>query len=153
MARDKKRKNFKQFAKKKSFFMALEIFVIIICMEFVVLQETNTDINAIIFTPIITIPIMGALISYFIFKKINIEEEKYRVNVDYVQHQVEEEKFVQVETSKENSNSLAEKVDLVAVQSKEEDTVIVAMSHNDDIISVRQLPIEQFKEKFNIKKS
>ena len=152
MAKNKKRKNFKQVARTKPFLMALGTFVIVGCIEFAVLQETKITTDVFLITVIITMPFSCAFISYLEFKSIHIEEEKYKTDAEYVQHQMEKKEFVQVENLSEESGKsfLTEKVDIVAVQSKEEDVVIVAMSHNDDIISMRELPKEQFEENYNI---
>lgn len=150
MARDRERRNIKQEARIAAFKMALGVLTIIVCAEFAIIVETKIKIEGISCAVVIAIPLIGALISFFIFKNMCLEEERYRLNTDYVQQQVEEENFVQVNSSEPSNSFLLEKVDMVAVRSQEEDVVIVAMSHNDDIIAVKELPKEQFDEEYNI---
>lgn len=151
MADNNERDSIEMVAHKQALKMALGLFSTIICFEVAIILGERIKTELMLFIIALVIPLICAVVIYLRFKNIHIHEEKYRRKIDYVQKKVEEDQYVPVESTSDEGfvSALSDKVDMLAVPSNNEDSIIVAISHNDNIIPVKELPKEQFEEEYN----
>jgi len=152
MSKTRKRETVKTKAHLKALQFSITVFLTIICMEIAVIlgKHTKTEFNILIIA--VALPLVCSTVIYFITRNIEISDEQQRRMEIYAQKEIDEENFVKLENTSEITKikALEEKIDLLAVPGKKANTVIVVISLKNNILSIQELSVDDFKEQFNV---
>lgn len=132
-------------AAKKALFVMISFSVL---EAWVIIGEKKT-INTFILTLAIAIPIVSALLTYIIFRRVSYEEELYERDVNYVSRHIEEERYMRV-VERDNSILLYTKGKLYAVPTRDNMVIVSIIYDNGEIIPFEEMPKEVFEKKYRI---
>ena len=138
----------KNDAAKKAMFVLVSFTVL---EAWVIIGEKKT-INTFILTLAIAIPIVCAILTYFIFKGVVYAEELYERDINYIRRHIEEEKYMSVVIDNDTGvhEFLHNKARMYAILTRNNMVIIAIKYRNGEIIPFEEIPRELFEKKYRI---
>lgn len=135
-------------AAKKALFVLVSFSVL---EAWVIIGERKT-INTFILTMSIAIPIICALLTYFIFKSVVYAEELYERDINYIRRHIEEGKYMSVVIDNDTGvhEFLHNKARMYAILTRDNMVIVAIKYRNGEIIPFEEIPRKLFEKKYII---